>query len=251
MAKRREIAALTLALFAATVAGCGKKESGSKPARTEQSAKALGATSATPAAKPSTTPADLRATPVAAAESIRKIASSSLDPTALAPFFDPSQASNTSTVLAPMLVYFARLADLRRAAHEAFGSGAGDVVSSSAAYTVEFGNGIREMFDAHHFEDVRRHADKAYVMATLADGQPIGAPIVFREHQGEWLLLLCNGDDPWPESRLATYGSTLAGPLKGALEDAKAFESLVSRIRSGEIATLEALTAAMGAIRQG
>lgn len=248
MAKRREIAALTLALIAMSVAGCGKKESGGTPAKSETAAKAPAA-AATPASKPAAS-ASKRATPVAAAEAMLALARASSDPAALAPYLDPSQAATTSKVLAPMMLYYARLAELRRAANEAFGSGAGDAVASSAAYTVEFGNGIREMFDAHHFEDVRRHDGKAYVMATLADGQPIGAPIVFKEQQGEWLLLLCEADEPWPATRLGTY-SNLAGPLQGALSDLKMFESLTARIRNGEIATLDALTAAMAASRQG
>lgn len=240
--------ALTAALSAAFVAGCGKKESGSQASKPAATTKApASSTAATPAARPPVK----RDTPEAAAASIRSIASTSFDPAAIKPFLDPSQSEATSKILAPMLIYYSRLADLRRAANESFGAGAGDMVASSASYTVDFGNGVREMFDAHHFEDVRRDGGKAYVMATLEDGQPIGAPIVFKEHQGEWLLLLCDGDDPWPASRLNQLATTLAGPLQGAISAARTLESHAAKVRSGEIKTLDELLATMAPTRQG
>ncbi len=246
MARRRELALVTVAACAMLASGCGKKESGASASKTDATTK----TSATPAPKPAAATTDKRDTPIAAAESMRTISLTSTDPSALAAYLDPSQAAITSKVLAPMMLYYARLAELRRAANSAFGSGAGDAIASSAAYTIEFGNGIREMFDAHHFEDVRRDSGKAYVMATLDNGQPIGAPLVFREHQGEWLLLLSEGDDAWPEKRLGTFGATLAGPLQGAVNDAKRFDALITRVKSGELKTLDELTAAMAALRQ-
>lgn len=251
MARRRELAAVTLAVCAMFVSGCGKKESGSSTPQTDASSKTAAQQPAAATPAPKLAASSNRDTPVAAAESMRRLAETSTDPSALAPYLDPSQAAVTSKILAPMMLYRARVSEITRLANTTFGPGAGDAVASTVSYTVEFGNGIREMFDAHHFEDVRRDSGKAYVMATLENGQPIGAPLVFRENQGEWLLLLSEGDNPWPESKLGTFGATLAGPLQGALNDVKRFDTIITRLKAGEIKSLDQLTAALAGATQG
>ena len=78
-------------------------------------------------------------------------------------------------------------------------------------------------------------------MSNLADMQPIGDPIVFKDNQGDWLLLLCDGDEPWPESRIGMYASTLTESLKRIGERAAKLDDLIARVRSGAVSSVEQL----------
>ncbi len=220
-----------LTLTACTLAGCGEDEAPTTaaPATSAPSAEAP------PQAMPERTDA------VIAAERLRELASTTTDVAFLDDWMDPSQAA-MARVAGPALMMYARHAELVTAAREKFGDdGAAAAAQAATAITVELGNGMVEMFEADHFEEVRRDGGRAYVMSNLADMQPIGDPIVFKDNQGDWLLLLCDGDEPWPESRIGMYSSTLSESLKNVGARAAKLDELIDRVRSGSVSSVEQL----------
>lgn len=254
----RSRATLAIACAAACIcfAACGKKQA-SAPSPGGSATTGASAASPKAAATPKGTPAAIasisRDTPERAAASLRKLAETSSDPAVFVAALDPSQAPLAGRFVGPMLIYLAHLGDLRRAAVEKFGpSGAQEAVNTAASfYQVELGNGLAEMFDAATFEDVRRAGPSAYVMSNGADGQPMGDAMCFREHQGEWLLLLTTGDAPWAEAKLSNLAGLLGGPMTKAPAIAKSLSDLAKRTRAGEFKSSADLVAAINALRAG
>ena len=226
----RTLFALTLASALALQAGCRKRDDAPPPE---------------PPTPTSHITAPVRETPEQAAATLRWLSEQRTDASDLVASFDPSQANTIGRVLAPTLIFMAQTAELRRTAVRHLGEEAGRAVDeASTIYAIEFGNGLAEMFEADAFDDVRRFGSLAFVMA-MREGQPIGAPIVFRENQGEWLLLLTDGDDPWPQDRIANYVALLTGPVSSAPVYAQRFAQVGSRVRSGDIRSVESLRAAL------
>lgn len=246
---------LTLALIVSLAAGaCGKKEE-SKAARPAQpAAKASAAPSNEP---PRGVPARLDASAPAAkdtaeraAQALRRLALTTTDPAAIAPLMDPSQASIAGKFVPALLIHMARVEEMLRAAREKFGDeGAKAVNPAATVYSIDLGNGLREMFSAERFEEVRRDGAQAYVMSNNAKGEPQGAPLVFRDNQGDWLLLLCDGDKPWDDKKLGQY-SILSGPVASAGKLNAAIEALTARIRQGEFKTAADLAATVNSMIQ-
>lgn len=189
-----------------------------------------------------------RTTPTDAAIMLRWLAERSESQSDLLAGIDPSQANTAGVFVAPTLIYYARLAELQRTAAARFGPQEdGAIDESSLFFVLDLGNGVRELFDAHRFEEVRRVGSVAYVMAMI-DDQPVGAPIVFRNNQGDWLLMLMDGDTPWPDARIALLQSLLSGPVEGLVDYAMRIEGVTKRLRAGEIKTLEQLRAEVDAL---
>lgn len=240
------LARLALAALIASLAGCGGGDE--EPAPADRAAAPAPSAAAT---RPPAPTEISNASAEASAASIRTLAETSTDASFMAAWMDASQ-STAPVFVGPVLMVYGREAALRRAAVERFGEEAGaaiDAVPASIDVTLE--NGLKEMFQAHHFEEVRRVGPTAYVMATLEDGQPIGDAIVFRENQGEWLLLLAEGDVTWPEARIGRFVALLGPTLQATPQYAARIDDLTARVRSGEIATVEQLTQALAAARQG
>lgn len=182
-----------------------------------------------------------------AAMSIRHEASTSEDPGFIASYLDPAQATTASKFLGGSLIFYARAQALRDAAVGALGEDAAPVVDRATMfYTVQLENGLREMFAADRFEEVRRAGPMAYVMATRDDGQPMGDAIVFRDNQGEWLLLLTTGDELWADARLGQLAGALAGPSDNAAVQAIKWDGLIERLRAGSVDSVEALRRELG-----
>lgn len=194
-----------------------------------------------------------RATPEDAANTIRELARTSWDPAFVAEYIDPSQKwSGTSggaqtggapALVGPALIYFARLHVLREAAIERFGAEAGPAIDGAADFFQidALGNGLREMFGAAKLEQVNQIGPLAYVAPLDETNEQIGASIVVRENQGEWLWVLLKGNTPWERSYIGTLSAFLAKPLEGAVAYARAFEDLAAQVRAGEFGTLSEL----------
>ncbi|MBL0921338.1 MAG: hypothetical protein IBJ10_04320 [Phycisphaerales bacterium] len=231
-------ALILLAVASAAAVGCGKREE-------PKSADKAGASPASAVPAPRGPVSITRSSPVGAAESIRELAGRETAIDFLDAWVDPSQ-SGSSGLVGPCLMQFARQAALMDAAREKFGDAGADAVAElTASFSVDLGNGLAEMFEADRFEEVRRDGGRAYVMATLADGQPIGDPIVFKDNQGDWLLLLADGDNPWDPSRLGGYIAALGGALSVADKRAIAIDALIAELRAGRIDSVQALSAAI------
>lgn len=228
-----------LAIGSLFVAGCGRDEeenSNAGGAAPEGSAPAVAA-----APKPRGPVTISRSDAVSAAASIRELAGRETAPNYLDAWIDPSQ-SGASGLIGPSLMQFARHAMLIEAAREKFGDAGADVAARlNGSFSVDLGNGLNEMFEADHFEEVRRDGGRAYVMANLADGQPIGDPIVFKDNQGDWLLLLADGDEPWSESRIGLLMSAIGGALGRANERAAAIDRIIADVREGRIENVKQL----------
>lgn len=254
-APRAALAALAAALCALPV-GCGKKQAAKPGASQSVAPTSKPAPADAPETAPKGIPASIAAisrdTPEKAAASLRKLAETTLDPNAFAAHIDPSQAALASKFVGPAMIYFARHADLRRAAEERFGpSGAEEAMRPAVFFQVDLGNGLRESFDAARFEEVRRAGPTAYVMGNGKDGQPVGAAICFRENQGDWLLLLADGDKPWNETKLSNLAALVGGPMSGASPISKALGDLAQRTRAGEFKTSADLAAAIEKLNRG
>ncbi|TVQ59590.1 MAG: hypothetical protein EA379_10430 [Phycisphaerales bacterium] len=227
--------ALSLAATLALTAGC-RRSADEQPAPE-------------PASPVAHISAPVRDTPEQAAATLRWLAEQQSDPAEIVASIDPSQSSTIGRVLAPMLIYYGHTADLRRAVAHRWGDEGVALVNDAASfYTIDFGNGLLELFEADRFEAVRRFGSLSFVMATLESGQPIGAPLVFRDNQGEWLLMLTDGDDPWPQERIANFVMLLSGPVSSAPLYAREFGRIASRVREGLIGNLDDLAAALDAI---
>lgn len=226
---------ITVCLCCAMAGGCGEREREAERASAPAASQAA-ARSWSPPAEVSRGSAEL------SASSIRHLAETTDDPAFIRPYIDPAQASTAGTFLGGTLIFLARAEALRDAAVGALGEGAGGVVDRATMfYSVELENGLREMFRAASFEEVRRAGPMAYVMATDSGGQPMGDAIVFRDNQGEWLLLLATGDEVWPDVRLGQFSGALAGPSENAAEQAVRWDGLIERLRAGSVESVEAL----------
>lgn len=243
---RRCVAGMTLGLMLALCAalalpGCGERSDSSGDETSIQDQTAYTAEPMRDRVEAGFAPS--RETPELAARSLRHLAITSWDPKFIRDFMDPSQSELVEGFLGYALIYYAALAELRDAAAARFGEEGGVAIDHAPLFiVVELGNGLREMFVGERFEVVRREGSTAYVNPMLEDGQPIGAPLVFRDHQGEWLLLLADGDDPWPSQRLSMYTSMMRGPMEhGAISQARALGELARRVHRGDIRSIEAM----------
>jgi hypothetical protein len=221
--RRLSLVLTTLAVMA--VAGCGDDS-----APNDNGAATSPGGASTPASeKPTPTEVALLA------QSIRTQAETTTDIGFMDGLIDPSQSA-ASRVVGPVLLIYARNAALIDAARDRWGDdGAMAASESLQAISIDLGNGLAEMFEADHFEEVRRDGGRAYVMANMADMQPLGDPIVFKDNQGDWLLLLCDGDEPWAESRIGMFASTMTESLKSAGDRASRLDDLTARVRAGEV----------------
>jgi len=198
-----------------------------------------------------------RDTPVHAATSIRELARTTWDPAFVADYIDPSQkwsnqeggeqTGGAPALVGPALIYFARLHDLRAAAIERFGDEAGPAIDEAANfYQIDdaLSNGVREMFGAAKLEQVRQIGPQAYVAPLDETGEQVGASIVLRENQGEWLwvLLKANSNSPWERKDIGFLAGILAQPMRGAIGFAREFEAMASQVRAGEVGSLSELT---------
>jgi hypothetical protein len=247
MARTRTLTAfwlLSAAMTAATLVACdGRKEAG---AATENTA----AVAPAPETKPF---APSRDTPEHTAHSIRELAKSTWDPAFIVEYIDPSQkwtgsgggaqTGGAPALVGPALIYFSRLHDLRSAAIEKFGDEAGPAIDESATFfQIEaLGNGLREMFGAAKLEQVNQIGPLAYVAPLDETNEQVGASIVVRENQGEWLWVLLEGNTPWDQKRIGFFTAFLAKPLEGSIEYARAYETMAERVRAGEYGTLSEL----------
>ncbi len=256
MCSHRPVLAALVVALAALPAGCAKKPATKPPS--PPSGAATGAP-APPAEQPAGArgiPAAIgaiaRDTPEKAAASLRRLSETTLDAGAFAAHIDPSQASLAAKFVGPAMIYFARHADLERAATERFGrSGAEEAMRPAAFFQIDLANGLRESLDAHRFEEVRRAGPNAYVMSNGADGQPVGAAMCFRENQGEWLLLLADGDVAWTETKLSNLAAMVGGPMSSAASLSKALGELAQRTRAGEFKTAADLAGAIEKLNRG
>lgn len=228
-----------LALGSVIAVGCGRDE--------EETNNAGGETAPGPApvatapAKPRGPVTISRSDAVSAAASIRELAGRETALNYLDAWIDPSQ-SGASGLIGPSLMQFARHAILVEVAREKFGDAGADAAARlNDSFSVDLGNGLTEMFEADHFEEVRRDGGRAYVMANLADGQPIGDPIVFKDNQGDWLLLLADGDEPWSEARIGLLMSAIGGALGRADQRAAAIDRIIADVREGRIENVKQL----------
>lgn len=228
-----------LALTSLCLVGCDRSEKKAETADT------------TPAAAPAPAPkargpvAITRSDPAGAAASIRQLAEHETNLTYLDAWIDPSQSA-ASALVGPTLMQLARHAMLLDIAREKFGDAGADAAARAAeSFDVDLGNGLAEMFEADHFEEVRRDGGKAYVMANLADGQPIGAPIVFKDNQGDWLLILCDGDEPWPANRIGVMLGALGGALGKLDGRAMILDQIIADVREGRIQSASQLAEAV------
>lgn len=228
-----------LAFTAVLAAGCDRDKNKNNNAGAESAPPAAPAAAAP--AKPRGPVTISRSDAVSAAASIRELAGRETSLTYLDAWIDPSQ-SGASGLVGPTLMQFARHALLLEVAREKFGDAGADAAARlNDSFSVDLGNGLNEMFEADHFEEVRRDGGRAYVMATLADGQPIGDPIVFKDNQGDWLLLLADGDEPWSESRIGLLMSAIGGALGRANERAAAIDRIIADVREGRIENVKQL----------
>ena len=231
-----------LTLTSLCLLGCDRADK--KP---EDAKPAAGAAAEAPPARPAPRgPVTItRSDPESAAASIRELAGRETSLTYLDAWIDPSQSA-ASGLVGPTLMQLARHAQLMDVAREKFGDEGADVAARvQDSFSVDLGNGLAEMFEADHFEEVRRDGGRAYVMANLADGQPIGAPIVFKDNQGDWLLLLCNGDEPWSASRIGTMMSALGGAMGHGDKRAAVIDQMIAGVRDGSIQSASQLAEAI------
>jgi len=235
-----------LALSSVIAAGCGRDEEEANNAAGD-AAPAPAPVAAAPA-KPRGPVTISRSDAVSAAASIRELAGRETALNYLDAWIDPSQ-SGASGLIGPSLMQFARHAILLEVAREKFGDAGADAAARlNDSFSVDLGNGLTEMFEADHFEEVRRDGGRAYVMATLADGQPIGDPIVFKDNQGDWLLLLAEGDESWSESRIGGLLAALGGALSGLDQRAMAIDAIIADVREGRIENVKQLEDAITAL---
>lgn len=250
---RRLIAGISALLVAAVLVvaapGCGKKDEAAKVPKPAAPNAAAPAPSGPPKGVPARVSGPFSAakdSPERAAQTLRRLAETMTDSAGVAAMIDPKQSSIAGQYIPGILMVYARGWSLSRLAEEKFGAaGAAAAASALQVYTVDLGNGLREMFEAERFEDVRRDGAQAYVMSNNADGQPMGAPLVFRDNQGDWLLLLCDGDVPWDDAKLGKFAAVLAGPMKNAPGVAASLDALADRLRKGEFTSADALAAAL------
>jgi hypothetical protein len=245
MARTRSTAAywlLSAAMTAAMLVGCdGRKEEGAAKGN------------ATTVAEAPAPFAPSRDTPEHTAHSIRELAKTTWDPAFVVEYIDPSQkwagsdggaqTGGAPALVGPALIYFARLHDLRSAAIEKFGDEAGPAIDESATFFQidALENGLREMFGAAKLEQVNQIGPLAYVAPLDETNEQIGASIVVRENQGEWLWVLLEGNTPWDQRRIGFLSAFLTKPLEGSIEYARAFETMAERVRAGEYGTLSEL----------
>lgn len=227
---------------------CEREASSPPPAPPASSAQHAAATPAAEAFTPS------RATPELAARSIRQLARTTWDPSFVAEYIDPSQKWSGSqggamtggapALVGPALIYYARLHDLRTAAIERFGPEAGPAIDEAATFFQldALQNGLREMFGAAKLEQVNQIGPLAYVAPLDETGEQVGASIVVRENQGEWLWVLLEGNTPWDTRRIGFFTAFIAKPLEeGAVPFAREFDALAGEVRAGKVASLPAL----------
>ncbi len=227
-----------LALTSLCLVGCDRSE---KKAETAEATPAAAA----PAPKPKGPVTLTRSDPAGAAASIRELAGRETNLSYMDAWIDPSQSA-ASALVGPTLMQLARHSMLMDLAREKFGDAGADAASRAAeSFDVDLGNGLAEMFEADHFEEVRRDGGKAYVMANLADGQPIGAPIVFKDNQGDWLLILCDGDEPWPANRIGVMLGALGGTLGKLDGRAMLLDQIIADVRDGRIQSASQLAEAV------
>lgn len=243
--------ALVLSIAATLIlASCGREEP--KPDSTTApsagaSSSTEGSVAASPARPPTVVTTPVRDTAVNTIASIRLMARTAQSGDFINGWMEPSQTGATRFV-GPLLIYYAARADLRDAARERFGEeGADAVLQSATFFEVDIGNGLIEMFDAHHFEEARRVGPTAYVMANMADGQPMGAAIVLRENQDEWYLMLAEGEVPWEDKDIARLAGMMSGALQSAPPIARKLSEVAARVRAGEIKSIDELVAAISA----
>ncbi len=246
MARTRSITAFWLisaAMTSAALVGCdNRKEAGAAEAESAATAPAVEAKPFVPS----------RDTPENAAHSIRELAKATWDPTFIVEYIDPSQkwagadgaqTGGAPALVGPALIYYARLHDLRSAAIAKFGDEAGPAIDESANFfQIEaLGNGLREMFGAAKLEQLSQIGPQAYVAPLDETNEQIGASIVVRENQGEWLWVLLDGNKPWDQKRIGFLAAFLTKPLEGSIDYAREFESMAERVRAGEYGTLSEL----------
>jgi hypothetical protein len=235
---------ISAAMTSAALVGCDRhKEAGAAEATNAAAASA-------PVAKPFVPSRD---TPENAAHSIRELAKSTWDPTFIVEYIDPSQkwagagggaqTGGAPALVGPALIYYSRLHDLRSAAIEKFGDEAGPAIDESANFFQidSLGNGLREMFGAAKLEQLSQIGPQAYVAPLDETNEQIGASIVVRENQGEWLWVLLEGNTPWDQKRIGFLSAFLTKPLEGSIEYAREFETMAERVRAGEYGTLSEL----------
>ncbi len=246
MARTRTITAmwfLSAGLAAATLTACDNRKE-SDAATTAESTVA-----AAPAPEPFSPSRD---TPENAAHTIRELARTTWDPTFIVEYIDPSQkwagqggaqTGGAPALVGPALIYYSRLHDLRSAAIEKFGDEAGPAIDDAANFFQidELGNGLREMFRAASLEKLSQIGPQAYVAPLDETGEQIGASIVVRENQGEWLWVLLEGNTPWDQKRIGFLTAFLTKPLEGSIAYAREFEAMAVRVRAGEYGTLSEL----------
>lgn len=243
---------VSLAAMSVTVASCGEESNGRS-----SSDGAGSSVAAAPAPESPTRPepfAPSRDTPVRAAESIRELARTTMDPAFIAEYIDPSQkwssleggemTSGAPALVGPALIYFARLHDLRGAAIERFGAEAGPAIDRAADYfqVDVLGNGIKEMFGATRLEQVNQIGPRAYVAPLDETGAQHGMSIVLKENQGEWLWLLLDKNEAWDHQRIGMLSAFMTKPLELAPAFAHEFEALAQEVRDGKVGSLSELT---------
>lgn len=249
-----------LASFAAVsvvLASCGER--GSQDASSSGAPSSVAATNgAAPEQRAPFVPS--RETPVQAANSIRELARTTMDPTFIVEYIDPSQKWSNSeggeqtggapALVGPALIYFARLHDLREAAIARFGDDAGPAIDEAATFFQidALANGIKEMFGAAKLEQVNQIGPLAYVAPLDETGEQVGASIVVKENQGEWLWVLLEGNTPWDQRRMGFFSAFLTKPLEGAPLFAREFEAITDDLREGRIGSLSEATERIRAI---
>lgn len=199
--------------------GCERKADESAPA----SSQAVGAT---PVAAPAPSFKPSRETPELAARSLRAEALRVYEPEFLAPYIDPEQkwaetpggpeVGGVPAFIGAAMIYYSRFEMLKGALRERFGDEAAERFESEGLFfhLDVIGNGVREMFVAQELRQINQIGPMAYVASLDETGEQIGYSLVFREHQGEWLWIMLDGNSPWTTSRIGTLSGLVGKPLR-------------------------------------